>query len=69
MKTPDINEIVHDILNWTAVGVSDASFKEEFGAESWILEIKSGTQRIMGNVLVPEFKSDQSAYRSEIEGL
>ena len=65
----DIDEIVDDIANGTAVGVSDGSFKEEFGTTSWVIENASGTQRIMGNVLVPGFASDQSAYRSEIAGI
>ena len=49
----DIDEIVDDIANGTAVGVSDGSFKEEFGTASWVIENANGTQRIMGNVLVP----------------
>ena len=33
------------------------------------MENASGFQRIMGNVLIPGFKSDHSAYRSEIGGI
>ena len=33
------------------------------------LENARGTQRIMGEVVVPEYPSDQSAYRSEIAEL
>ena len=65
----EINEIVDDIANGTAVGVSDGSFKDEFGTASWVIENASGSQRIMGNVIVPGFHSDQSAYRSEIAGI
>ena len=65
----EIDEIVDGILNGTVVGVSDGSFKDEFGTVLWILKNISGTQRIMGNVLVLGFKSDQSAYRSEVGSL
>lgn len=67
--TVKINEIVQDILNGTAVGVSDGSFNQEFGTAYWILENTSGTQRIMGNIFILGFKIDQSAYRSEIGGI
>ena len=43
MMTPEINEILDDILNGIAVGVSGGYFKEEFGTVSWILENTSGT--------------------------
>ena len=45
------------------------SFKDEFGTASWVIENASCSQRIMGNVLVQGFASDQSAYRSEIAGI
>ena len=67
--TQHINEIIDDITNGTAVGVSDGSFKDEFGTASWVIENFSGSQMIMGNVLVPGFQSNQSAYRSEIAGI
>lgn len=39
----DINEIVEDIANRTAVGVNDGSFKDEFGTDSWVIENSSGS--------------------------
>lgn len=69
VTTAAIDEIVKDILNGTAVGVSDGSFKDEFGTASWIQESTRDTQRIMGNVLIPGFKTGQSAYMSEIGGI
>ena len=67
--TAAIDEIIRDIEAGTAVGVNDGSFKHELGTAPWILENASGSQRIMGNVLIPGFKSDQSAYISEIGGI
>ena len=69
LMTPGINSLVEDIKNGTAIGVSDGSFKDEFGTAAWVIENVEGTQRIMGNVLVPGYASDHSAYRSEIAGL
>ena len=69
VMTAEIDEIIRDIGAGTAVGVSDGSFKDEFGTASWIVKNASGSQRIMGNVLIPGFKSDHSAYRSEIGGI
>ena len=70
LKTTEcIDDIVKDIANGKAVGVSDGSFKDEAGTAAWILENEAGTQRIMGNVVVPGYGLDQSAYRSEIAGL
>ena len=66
VMTAAIDEIIKDIEAGTVVGVSDGSVKDKFGTASWILENASGSQRIMGNVLIPGFKSGQSAYRSEI---
>lgn len=34
-----------------------------------MIESESGSQRIIWNVLVPWFQSDQSTYRSEIAGI
>ena len=34
-----------------------------------MIENTSGTQRIIGDCIIPGFPSDQSAYRSEIRGL
>lgn len=50
--TQSIDEIVKDIDNGTAVGVSDGNFKDTFGTSVWVIENTSGSQRIMGNVMV-----------------
>ena len=67
--TESIDEIVADIANSKAVGVSDDSFKDVIRTAAWIIENEKGTQRIMGTVIVPGYASDQSAYRCEIGGL
>ena len=69
MCTESIDEIISDIIKGTAVAVSDSSFKDERGTDAWIIENASGTQRLLGKVLVPGYASDHSAYRSEIAGL
>ena len=69
LATDDIDEIIADITNGTAIGVSDGSFKDQFGTASWVIENARGTQRITGNVLIPGHHTDHSAYRSEIGGL
>jgi hypothetical protein len=69
LTTESITEIVRDIENGTAVAVSDGSYKDNGGTAAWIIENKSGTQRIVGQVNVPGTVSDQSAYRSEIAGI
>ena len=66
MATDDIDEIIADITNGTAIGVSDGSFKDQFGTASWVIENARGTQRITGNGLIPGHHTDHSAYRSEI---
>lgn len=69
VETTAIDDIVNDVLNVAAEGVSDDTFKDKFGTVSWILGNTSGSQRIMGNVLIPGFKTDQSAHMSEIGGM
>ena len=69
LASDDIDEIIADIIKGTAIGVSDGSFKDQFGTASWVIENAKGTQRITGNVLIPGHHTDHSAYRSEIGGL
>ena len=69
LTTDSVDEIITDIMNGTAVAVSDGSFKDNGGTTSWIIENASGSQRIIGHVNVPGTVLDQSAYRSEIAGI
>ena len=69
LTTESIDEIIRDLVNGTAVAVSDGSYKDKAGTACWIIENASGTQRIMGLVNVPGYGSDHSAYRSEIAGI
>lgn len=48
-----IDETAKDLGNGTVVGVRDGSFKYDFGTPAWVLENKSRSQIIMGNVLLP----------------
>ena len=63
LATDDIDEIIADITNGTAIGVSDGSFKDQFGTASWVIENARGTQRITGNVLIPchQYQTIQSS--------
>lgn len=61
-----MDNIISDIENGTVVGVSDGSFKAEFGTASWVIENAKCTQQIMGNALIPGHHMDHSAYMSEI---
>ena len=65
----NIDNLIADIKNGTAIGASDGSFKDECGTAAWVLEDSKGEQRILGRLTTPGFPSDQSAYRSEISGI
>jgi len=57
------------IRTGTAIGVSDGSFKDEFGTACLVLEGKDSVGRIVCPCIIPGQRSDQSAYRSELGGL
>ena len=69
LMTPSIQDLVEGIKDGTTIGVSDGSFKDNFGTACWILENASGTERIVGLVEVPGFSDEHDAYRSELAGL
>ena len=64
-----IDGVLDSLRDGTAVGVSDASNKDEFGTASWILENAAGTERIVGLINVPGHDDDHNAHRSEIDGI
>jgi hypothetical protein len=51
------------------IGVSDGSYKDEFGTAAWIIQGKDEIGSISGVCVVPGNSTDQSAYRSELAGL
>ena len=52
------------------IGVSDGSFKAQFGTAAWILvDSTNPALELRGNCIVPGRPSDQSAFRSEVAGL
>jgi hypothetical protein len=61
--------IAEAIRNGTAVGVSDGSFKDQFGTAFWILQGKTADSEMKGPCTVPGSSDVQSAYRSELAGL
>ena len=70
VEMPDqIDMIVNDIISGNAIGVSDGSFKDEFGTAAWVIEDSTGKQSIIGRLVTPGFPSNHSAYRSEISGV
>ena len=60
--------LLQDLLNGTAVGVSDGSFfpEEEVGACGWIISSHDGQEWVEGGGILPGEKHSQSAYRSEL---
>lgn len=44
MTTGNVDEIISYIVNGTAVGMNDGSFKGNFGTASWLIENAKGTQ-------------------------
>ena len=59
-----------DLLNGTAIAVSDGSFYpiEKVGSCGWILASSDGSQWIQGGGIIPGKPMDQSSYRSELGG-
>ena len=66
----DNGDTIADALrNGTAIGVSDGSYKLNFGTASWVLEGPTSHGRITGVSIIPGHADDQSPYRSESGGL
>jgi len=58
------------IASGTCMGVSDGSFKENFGTAAWILvDPQHEDFRISGECVVPGDPRDQCSFRSEVAGL
>ena len=51
------------------MGVSDGSFKDQFGTAFWILQGETADDEMKGPCTVPGSSDVQSAYRSELAGL
>ena len=67
--TDDGSILAEALRTGTAIGVSDGSFKDEFGTACLVLEGKDSAGRIVIPSVIPGQGSDQSAYRSELGGL
>ena len=61
-------DLVQAIIDGTAIGVSDGSFKNAIGTSGWVLEDSLG-HRIRGANVIPGSRLDQSSYRGELDGL
>jgi hypothetical protein len=61
--------VATSITQGNCFGVSDGSFKGDFGTAAWILVPPEGAPTISGCCTVPGQSTDQSAYRSELAGL
>ena len=65
--------MIADLRKDVAIVVYDRSFKDEkgigYGTATWVIENDTGAARSFGNITVPGFPIDQSAYRSEAMGL
>jgi hypothetical protein len=69
-------EVLGDWAAWardsshTLYGVSDGSFKDEYGTAAFILTASDDPQvSIRGRVVTPGNRKDQNAYRSELAGI
>ena len=51
------------------VGISDGSFKDEYGTACWVVKGETSQGRIFGPCITPGNAKDQSAYQSELAGL
>ena len=70
-QSQSINNLINSIVQGTAIGACDGSFKEEVsnGTAGWTIENLSGESFITGITLIPGNQEDQSAYRSELGGI
>jgi hypothetical protein len=65
----DGHSIALEIILGTAIGVSDGSYKENFGTSAFIFEGVHSKGCITGRNCIPEAPEDQSAHRSEVGGI
>jgi hypothetical protein len=61
--------IASDIIQGTAIAVSDGSFKDHQGTLAFIIEGSSDQGRCVGVNIVPGEQESQSPYRSELVGI
>ena len=71
VHTDSIEDLLSDLINHSAIAVTDGSYKpfEETGAAAWTIESASGHQYVSGISLIPGSLSVQSAIRSELVGV
>jgi hypothetical protein len=63
------DQVLQAITNGTCFGVSDGSFKAQFGTAAWTLTTPDDHGNISGCCTVPGSPDVQSSYRSELAGL
>jgi hypothetical protein len=63
------HSIALEIISGTAIGVSDGSYKDNFGTSAFIFEGVHSEGRITGRNCIPGAPEDQSAHRSEVGGI
>ena len=61
--------VANAIRNGKCIGVSDGSFKDEFGTACWIIQGEDVVSQIKCPLVVPGHSSTLSAYRSELAGI
>jgi hypothetical protein len=62
-------EIAKDLVQGSAIAVSDGSFKNQQGTAAFIIEGTSSTGRLIGVNIIPGASDSQSPYRSELGGI
>ena len=68
-STDDGDTIADAIRHGKGIGVSDGSFKDQFGTACWILQGETAGGEIKCPCLVPGNGTVQSTYRSKLAGL
>ena len=70
-SSPNIDKLIDDITEGTAVGVSDGNYKStsQLGTAAWRIESHDGSSYIQGTSIAPGLGRIQSPHRSELVGI
>jgi hypothetical protein len=68
MADDNDHQLTESIWNQSAIVVTDAAFKEEYGATAWIMCCFSSSATMKGQTITPGTPSDRSPYRSKLSG-
>lgn len=63
------SELAQAIQSLTAMGVSDGSFKDQYGTAAWTIQAPNSMAHLTRVNIIPGAPNIQSAYKSELGGL